>query len=862
MQETVKRDIDSGILNNTNRTHEFVDLLAKLEADKGVLFDFTNNAKIKETGFAIEGKQVNGYVQGNNIAINIDSTSALNKVVGHEIAHVLEGTELYTELANAVKELATTKGEYDSKLQSITKLYEGIEDANIENELTADLIGEYLFTDSDFINRLSAEKPTLFQKIFDEIKYLCKVATAGSKEAKQLEKVKKTFEEAYRQKNNTAIDDGVKYSMAGVQSKTADNSLLLKAEQMLESGVDSESVRQETGWYKGYDGEWRYEIDDSKMALIRQGSEIINYGMLDELISHDELFEAYPHLRYMGVIFQDLGGKLGSYSRQFGDINIDSSLKNNPEELKNVLIHEIQHAIQDIEGLTHGSSPLYWEEQLKKNSDIGKTAEQKHELEELETKYREIENNNPDFFNEMIELAEMEPDIPRGEMDWDTLEQIEEDPIEWQRYDEKRDALSEKYSESQVIDFMLLQDKIQRIKASGRTARDLYWDTAGEIEARDTTKRLNLNSEQRKNTRPDIDRTDVVFAGDSGIGYSIKQTRNIDYLKQLELVESKKLNGSNSIYVGEVASGLLNAGLSNAPFAMNQSDFRKSRRESSKNKNYSKHGIKIKFFKQLPQKLNEAVMFIDNGEKITVVTDSLMSDSKGNPSYIIVGIWKNQKMDNDTVNQIKSVYPLDDFAKQIAKSAEMGTLVITNKNKANDLLAPIGIQPSQRSKIINLAKTSVSQSNIDVKKNSLTDNIDDIAPVGNNVYGENIKLQLASAEDIAPIGENVVRKSTESENTIIDGDEAIQKIQSMEKTESTTHEDLVKQMSDIMDEATENDGEKNLPDYFVDGQNKKETKSKRKTLHANIIAGFKSKFNKLKGRASNSSFSYITLMNF
>ena len=217
-QETVKRAIDSGILNNTNRTHEFVDMIAKLSADKGVLFDFTNNEKIKASGFAIEGKQVNGYVQGNNIAINIDSTSALNKVVGHEITHVLEGTELYTELANAVKELATTKGEYDSKLQSITKLYEGVEDANIENELTAELIGEYLFTDSEFINRLSAEKPTLFKKIFDEIKYLYKTATAGSKEAKQLEKVKKTFEEAYRQKNNTATEGGVKYSFGVTQT--------------------------------------------------------------------------------------------------------------------------------------------------------------------------------------------------------------------------------------------------------------------------------------------------------------------------------------------------------------------------------------------------------------------------------------------------------------------------------------------------------------------------------------------------------------------------------------------------------------------------------------------------------------------
>ena len=226
-QETVKRAIDSGILNNTNRTHEFVDMIAKLSADKGVPFDFTNNTKLKESGFAIEGKQVNGYVQGNNIAINIDSTSALNKVVGHEITHILEGTELYTELVNAVKELATTKGEYDSKLQSIAKLYEGVEDANIENELTADLIGEYLFTDSDFINRLSAEKPTLFQKIFDEIKYLCKVATAGSKEAKQLEKVKKTFEEAYRQKNNTATDDSVvKYSFNDSKTGMANDKLM------------------------------------------------------------------------------------------------------------------------------------------------------------------------------------------------------------------------------------------------------------------------------------------------------------------------------------------------------------------------------------------------------------------------------------------------------------------------------------------------------------------------------------------------------------------------------------------------------------------------------------------------------------
>lgn len=84
----------------------------------------------------------------------------------------------------------------------------------------ADLVGDYLFTDSDFIGRLSAENRGVFDKLFDEIKYLCKVATAGSKEARQLEKVKKAFEDAYRtETKNPTEDGGVKYSLVG---RTAD----------------------------------------------------------------------------------------------------------------------------------------------------------------------------------------------------------------------------------------------------------------------------------------------------------------------------------------------------------------------------------------------------------------------------------------------------------------------------------------------------------------------------------------------------------------------------------------------------------------------------------------------------------------
>ena len=213
-QETIKKAVESGILNNTNRTHEFVDLVAKVSADKGVLFDFTNNQKLKESGFAIDGKQVNGYVTKDGITINVNSAKSLDTVVGHEITHVLEGTELYNELQTAIVEYAKSKNDYQGRYDALAKLYENVEGANIDAELTAELVGDYIFTDTDFINSLSTNHRNVFQKIYDEVKYLYKVATAGSKEARELERVKKLFDEAYRGATKNTADSGVQYALS------------------------------------------------------------------------------------------------------------------------------------------------------------------------------------------------------------------------------------------------------------------------------------------------------------------------------------------------------------------------------------------------------------------------------------------------------------------------------------------------------------------------------------------------------------------------------------------------------------------------------------------------------------------------
>ncbi len=221
---TVQAAIDSGVLNNTNRSHEFVDLVAKVSADKGVAFDFTNNEKLKESGFALEGVMVNGFISGSGVTVNVQSAKALNAVVGHEITHVLEGTELYDALAQSITEYAKAKGEYQSRYDRLAKLYEGVENANVEAEVVADLVGDYLFTDKAFVQKLSTENRNVFQKIWDEVKYLCKVVTAGSKEAKQLLEVKKAFEEAYRAatKNPTG-EGGVRYSISEIVGVSGKN---------------------------------------------------------------------------------------------------------------------------------------------------------------------------------------------------------------------------------------------------------------------------------------------------------------------------------------------------------------------------------------------------------------------------------------------------------------------------------------------------------------------------------------------------------------------------------------------------------------------------------------------------------------
>lgn len=279
-KEAVERAINSGVLNNTYKSHKLVDTLSQIEADKGITFDYANNEKIKELGFAVEGKTVNGVKQGKNIILNVQSHKAWQSTVGHEIGHVLESTgQYYTELRNSLYAYAESKGELESRRADLTELYKDM-DADIEAELTADLLGDYLFSDAKFINSLTSNR-NLFQRIYDEIKYLCKVATG--KQLTEIEKVKHEFDRAWKQIQPDALTQEEKNAINGINEEAQDtevddvqHSISVTDEKTLNSlneqvarGEYNAETNPDGGYYVTYKSMSFWGYDDEGNAILR-----------------------------------------------------------------------------------------------------------------------------------------------------------------------------------------------------------------------------------------------------------------------------------------------------------------------------------------------------------------------------------------------------------------------------------------------------------------------------------------------------------------------------------------------------------------------------------------------------------------
>lgn len=383
-------DSASKYLNDTTRSHEFVENVAKLSKEKGINYGFINNEELKSLGHDIEGKQVNGLVRTNQdgtskVLINIDSPKALNTIVGHETTHLLEGTKEYQELQEAIFNYAKEKGDFDSRQKNINELYDGIENVNVDSEITADLVGDYLFTDEKFVKSLSTQKPTVFQKIKSLIDDLV-VKFKGTKEEKQLREVQKKFREAYRntttQQNETNLTteansnttNNVKYSIMGIKNidKALNNKNLDDNTKNLLNNVknnyanalekdgkySNESIRRETGWFKDHNGDWKFEITDKYSKLKIKPKQNTEYK-LGDILDHKLLFDIDPSLKNLKVVFTDKISGRGTY------VNIplarkilinNAKINQGEKSVRSTLLHEVQHHNQYLNKFEQGIS--------------------------------------------------------------------------------------------------------------------------------------------------------------------------------------------------------------------------------------------------------------------------------------------------------------------------------------------------------------------------------------------------------------------------------------------------------------------------------------------------------------------------
>lgn len=307
---------------------------------------------------------------------------------------------------------------------------------------------------------------------------------------------------------------------------------------------DAKAIKLATGWERGGDGKWRYEIVDGEFdrngelhperralsseeqqeleeasvdlqhafqkgisinenemdmvelyvlgGMERSRAERLSYledkkyelsrlpKHLDDYLDNEELYQAYPELRNVRIVEGNrnmvLKGSFGFYDQQDKSITLYSV---NQE----TLVHEVQHAIQYIEGFAEGGSPNFLSARRIKN-----------------------------IFNEVTE-------------------QIKQ--LRAEGKDAEADALIKKNRGLYNAYMNHRGEAFRNYKALG-----------GEVEARNVQNRLHMTPEERRQSlaeeTEDVAREDQIFIMENARGVNASQYSSSSMASPLEMSDAEK----------------------------------------------------------------------------------------------------------------------------------------------------------------------------------------------------------------------------------------------------------------------------------------------------------------------------------
>lgn len=394
-----------------------------------------------------------------------------------------------------------------------------------------------------------------------------------------------------------------RFSLAGQKARTANSQTLQIAEQMEQEGASREEIWQETGWTRTMDGKnWRFEIDNSEAeyrgggdAQFREAhadyaeyqdllqkmfegtiseSEMQRMEQLDDIwsgeyarmrervesgnatladvLQHDSLYEAYPELRDVKVRLEsDTGSKNGSYDPRTNTITISEDKPGDSAKV-GTMLHEIQHAIQQIEGWESGASPEYW---AAREYESGDTASDR--AQEL---YSRILNS--------LDKADQNKVIRYNELDREMEATFSADPESeagkrYAKYEAEQDKLYEELYKNEW--FRRLLDLQRQMENPQSAYYEMYLNTAGEIEARNVSERYRMAQEERRKTAPKGADENTLFRGGGGISAEI----NEQYKSELERWDREGRNGNERLILGTTGPILQNLGAENGNIYLN-----------------------------------------------------------------------------------------------------------------------------------------------------------------------------------------------------------------------------------------------------------------------------------------------------
>ena len=250
------------------------------------------------------------------------------------------------------------------------------------------------------------------------------------------------------------------------------------ARRMEEAEKDAKAIKMATGWERGSDGKWRYETSDIKPKPFEEWMDKKNLKLGDIIDSDSGLFEMYPKLKDFKVtrgkgkstnaaIYTGLGKIEINFSKFKPYMSIPSNREKIDGILHRVINHEIQHAIQDSEGFAQGVSP----NAFSPDAPIGKL----REMEEADGRMVERYNAMSDAEKALGEGVRLKERILENRKEYN--------------------ALASKY----------------------RFGMDGYTRAAGEVEARNTEKRIGMTEEERRaslaSETEDVAREDQILLG-------------------------------------------------------------------------------------------------------------------------------------------------------------------------------------------------------------------------------------------------------------------------------------------------------------------------------------------------------------